>query len=98
VMLWEIRKLDLASDSTEARLLGETYDGRQITGTDSVNIVPDEKSDGQENIVKQKGGGGGCFISSSAYGIRMAREILAVFFIFGSSIIVSLALRQRLRK
>jgi uncharacterized delta-60 repeat protein len=98
VMLWEIRKLDLASDSTEARLLGETYDGRQITGTDSVNIVPDEKSDGQENIVKQKGGGGGCFISSSAYGIRMAREILTVFFIFGSSIIVSLALRQRLRK
>ena len=34
------QELDLTKESTEATLVGETIYGDQITGTDSVNIVP----------------------------------------------------------
>jgi vacuolar-type H+-ATPase subunit F/Vma7 len=34
------QELDLTEESTEATLEGETFEGMQITGTDSVNIVP----------------------------------------------------------
>jgi hypothetical protein len=34
------QELELNQNTTEASLEGETYDGVQITGTDSVNIVP----------------------------------------------------------
>lgn len=37
------QELDLIKESTEATLEGETYDGIQIVGTDSVNIVPKGK-------------------------------------------------------
>ncbi|MCK5509273.1 MAG: right-handed parallel beta-helix repeat-containing protein [Desulfobacterales bacterium] len=40
---FKTQELDLTKDSTEATLEGETYDGVQITGTDSVNIVPKGK-------------------------------------------------------
>ncbi len=35
--------LNLTNTDTSATLLGETFDGMQITGTDSVNIVPKQK-------------------------------------------------------
>jgi hypothetical protein len=40
---FKTRKLDLTKESAEATLEGETHDGIQITGTDSVNIVPKGK-------------------------------------------------------
>ena len=37
---FKTQELDLTKERTEATLKGETYDEIQITGTDSVNIVP----------------------------------------------------------
>ena len=36
----ETEALELSPDDTEAVLLGQTYGGLYITGTDSVRIVP----------------------------------------------------------
>jgi hypothetical protein len=41
------QELELTKESIEATLEGETYDGIQIIGTDSVNIVPKEKAHSQ---------------------------------------------------
>ena len=40
---FKTQELNLAEDSTEATLTGETLDGVQIEGTDTVNIVPEDK-------------------------------------------------------
>jgi hypothetical protein len=37
---FKTQELNLTEDSTEATLIGETLDGMQIEGTDTVNIVP----------------------------------------------------------
>ncbi len=37
---FKTQELNLAPDSTEATLTGETNNGLRITGTDTVNIVP----------------------------------------------------------
>jgi len=42
------QELDLTKESTEATLEGETYEGIQIIGTDSVNIVPKGKGNGKK--------------------------------------------------
>lgn len=41
---FKTQDLDLTEDSTEATLTGETLDGVQIEGTDTVNIVPPAKA------------------------------------------------------
>ena len=48
------QELDLTKDSTEATLEGETIYGDQITGTDSVNIVPKGKGNGKKNQNNKK--------------------------------------------
>jgi hypothetical protein len=48
VMHCKTQELDLARDSTEATLEGETYGGTPIVGTDSVNIVPKGKGNGKK--------------------------------------------------
>ena len=50
-MLFHYRtlELDLNQNSTEASLEGEIYDGIQIIGTDSVNIVPKGKGNGKKS-------------------------------------------------
>ena len=48
------RELDLTKTSTEATLVGETVYGDQITGTDSVNIVPKENMHSKKAKKKKK--------------------------------------------
>jgi hypothetical protein len=40
---FKTQELNLTDDSTEATLTGESLDGGQIEGTDTVNIVPKGK-------------------------------------------------------
>ena len=40
---FKTQELNLTGNSTEATLTGETFDGVQIEGTDTVNIVPEDK-------------------------------------------------------
>ena len=61
VLYLAIQELNLASDSTEATLIGKTFGGMKIIGTDSVNIVSEEKgADGSnyQSNINNKGGGG----------------------------------------
>lgn len=46
---FKTRELELTKESTEATLGGETYEGVQITGTDTVNIVPKGKGYGKKS-------------------------------------------------
>jgi hypothetical protein len=41
---FKTQELDLTEDSTEATLRGETIEGKPIVGTDTVNIVPQNKN------------------------------------------------------
>jgi Protein of unknown function (DUF642) len=51
---FKIRELDLSKKSTEATLEAETYEGIQIIGTDSVNIVSKDKSPSKKNKKSKK--------------------------------------------
>ena len=67
-LYFNIQELNLTTISTEATLIGKTFANREITGTDSVNIISTEdKPDEiyyQDNI--KGNGSGGCFILSAS--------------------------------
>ncbi|MDX2495105.1 MAG: hypothetical protein QNK27_09115, partial [Desulfuromusa sp.] len=50
------QELDLTKESTEATLEGETFDGLQIVGTDSVKIVPKVKANKKKAKKKERKG------------------------------------------